>query len=68
MYTYKMCELLHVSPELVPGEISGVSSRKGELILSLLLFAVEDLQVSVTAVEKNVNLLTGKNNLKECVL
>lgn len=57
MYTYKMCRLLHISPEFVPAEISGVSSRKGGLILSLLLFAVKDLQVSVIAVEKNVNLL-----------
>lgn len=46
-----------MSPEFVPAETSGVSSRKGGLLLSLLLFAVKDLQVSVTAAEKNVNLL-----------
>lgn len=48
MYTDKMCEL-HINPEFVPAEICGVSSGKGTLILSLLLFT-EYWQVSAKTV------------------
>lgn len=48
MYTDKMCEL-HINPEYVPAKIPGVSSGKGALILSLLLFT-DHWHVSVTTV------------------